>query len=62
MGVDMARKIIKCSRCDETFSSGLDYRWHFDKHIDEWWEAEDKQEYIKQTTTNIIINPAIKNK
>ena len=37
----MARKIIKCSRCDETFSSGLDYRWHFDKHIDEWWQAED---------------------
>ena len=49
----MARKIIKCSRCDETFSSGLDYRWHFDKHFDEWWQAEDKAEYIRQTTTKI---------
>lgn len=48
---DMAKAIIKCSRCDETFSSGWDYRWHFDKHIDEWWESEDKMEYIKQTTT-----------
>ncbi len=51
----MAKAIIKCSRCDETFSSGWDYRWHFDKHIDEWWEAEDKQEYIRRTTTKISI-------
>ena len=52
----MARAIIKCSRCDETFSSGWDYRWHFDKHIDEWWQAEDKAEYIRQTTTKINVN------
>ena len=46
----MAKAIIKCSRCDETFSSGWDYRWHFDKHLDEWYESEDKHEYIKRTT------------
>jgi len=51
----MAKPFIKCSRCDKTFSSGLDYRWHFDIHMDEWWEAEDKQEYIKQTTTKIKL-------
>ena len=34
----MARPFSKCSRCDETFSSGWDYRWHFDIHIDEWWD------------------------
>jgi len=51
----MAKPFIKCSRCDETFSSGWDYRWHFDKHIDEWWESEDKMEYIKQTTTKIKL-------
>jgi|TARA_B100001248_G_scaffold235851_1_gene198844 hypothetical protein len=28
----------------------LDYRWHFDKHIDEWWETNDKDKYIKETT------------
>lgn len=55
MGVvnTIGKKIIKCSRCDETFSSGLDYRWHFDKHLDEWWEAEDKANYIKRTTSTL---------
>jgi len=46
----MCRPIIKCSRCDETFCTGFDYRWHYDKHLDEWWKAEDKHKYIKQTT------------
>ena len=46
----MCKPIIKCSRCSETFCSGLDYRWHFDKHLDEWYKAENKQEYIKKTT------------
>tara|TARA_R110002012_G_scaffold309023_3_gene515811 strand:- start:258 stop:401 length:144 start_codon:yes stop_codon:yes gene_type:complete len=46
----MCRPIIKCSRCDETFSAGFDYRMHFDKHLDEWYASEDKDEYIKRTT------------
>ena len=46
----MCKPIIKCSRCDEVFCNGLDYRWHYDKHLDESWNAADKQEYIKQTT------------
>jgi uncharacterized C2H2 Zn-finger protein len=46
----MTKPFIKCSRCDETFSAGFDYRMHFDKHLDEWSEAEDKHEYIKRTT------------
>lgn len=46
----MCKAIIKCSRCNETFCTGLDYRFHFDKHLDEWWIAKDKQEYIKKTT------------
>ncbi len=46
----MTKPFIKGSRCDETVSAGFDYRMHFDKHLDEWWEAEDKDEYIKRTT------------
>jgi hypothetical protein len=46
----MCKPIIKCSRCEEEFCTGLDYRWHFDKHIDEWWESENKEKYIKETT------------
>jgi uncharacterized C2H2 Zn-finger protein len=46
----MAKAIIKCSRCDKTFNGGFEYRMHFDKHLDEWWESEDKDEYIKRTT------------
>jgi len=41
---------IKCSRCGETFIAGFDYRMHFDKHMDEWYESEDKDEYIRRTT------------
>ena len=46
----MCKPIIKCSRCKEEFCTGLDYRWHFDKHLDEWWNSKNKQEYIKKTT------------
>jgi uncharacterized C2H2 Zn-finger protein len=46
--------MIVCSRCGKKFDSGLDYRWHFDKHINEWWEAEDKQKYIRETTIHKI--------
>jgi len=46
----MSKPSIKCSRCDETFSAGFDYRMHFDKHMDEWYESEDRAEYIKTTT------------
>lgn len=30
------RNSIKCSQCDETFSSGFDYRIHWEKHLDEF--------------------------
>ena len=43
-------KSIKCSRCDKTFTGGLEYREHFYTHLGEWEESEDKDEYIKQTT------------
>jgi uncharacterized C2H2 Zn-finger protein len=46
----MCKPIIKCSRCNETFCTGLDYRFHFDKHLNEWYASKDKQEYIKKTT------------
>jgi len=49
----MPKDSIKCSRCNETFSGGLDYRWHFDKHLDEWYNSENKQEYIQLTTNNM---------
>jgi len=44
------KPFIKCSRCNETFHAGFDYRMHFDKHLDEWWESKDKVKYIKETT------------
>ena len=50
----MCKPIIKCSRCEEEFCTGLDYRWHYDKHLDEWWDAEDKQQYIIKTTAKTI--------
>ena len=46
----MSKPSIKCSRCNKTFNGGFEYRMHFDQHMDEWWEAEDKHEYIKRTT------------
>ena len=48
---------ILCSRCGELLQSGWDYRWHFDRHLDEWQAAEDKTEYIEQTTK--IVNDKI---
>ena len=42
--------MIVCSRCGELLKSGWDYRWHFDQHLDEFDNAEDKQEYINETT------------
>jgi hypothetical protein len=50
----MAKPSIKCSRCGEEFEHGLDYRWHFDVHIDEFAAAEDKNKYIKETTVDYI--------
>ena len=44
------KKSIKCSRCDKTFSGGLEYRKHFYTHLYEWEESEDRYEYIKKTT------------
>ena len=35
----MCKPIIKCSRCNETFCTGLDYRFHFDKHLDDWYDC-----------------------
>jgi hypothetical protein len=46
--------MIVCSRCGEKFDNGLDYRWHFDIHLDEWWESEDKEKYIRETTIHKI--------
>jgi len=46
----MSKPSIKCSRCNETFDGGFEYRMHFDIHMDEWYESEDKLEYIKKTT------------
>jgi uncharacterized C2H2 Zn-finger protein len=46
----MCKPTIRCSRCEELFCGGFEYRMHFDKHIDEWYESEDKAEYIKKTT------------
>jgi hypothetical protein len=42
--------MVVCSRCGELIESGWDYRWHFDKHLDEFDNAEDKQKYINETT------------
>lgn len=50
--------MIICSRCGEILKSGWDYRWHFDRHLDEWQAAENKTEYIEQTTK--IVNDKIK--
>ena len=49
--------MIICSRCGEVLKSGWDYRWHFDRHLDEWQAAENKTEYIEQTTK--IVNDKI---
>lgn len=49
--------MILCSRCGEIMESGWDYRWHFDKHLEEFDTTEDKTEYIKQTTE--IVNDKI---
>ena len=46
----MSKPSIKCSRCSKTFNGGFEYRIHFDQHMDEWHESEDKHEYIKRTT------------
>ena len=46
--------MIVCSRCGELLKSGWDYRWHFDRHLEEFDNAEDKQEYIERTTK--IVN------
>jgi hypothetical protein len=46
----MSKPTIKCSRCDRTFNGGFDYRMHFEEHMDEWYGAQDKDEYIKRTT------------
>jgi len=46
----MCKPTIKCSRCNETFCGGFDYRMHFDQHLDEWWQTDDKEGYIKKTT------------
>lgn len=43
-------KMVICSRCGEVIESGWDYRWHFDKHMDEFDNAEDKQKYIEEST------------
>ena len=45
--------MIICSRCGEKFDSGLDYRWHFDIHIEEWHKSKDKEKYIKETNDHI---------
>lgn len=42
--------MVICSRCGEMIESGQEYRWHFDKHLDEYDMAIDKQLYIQQTT------------
>lgn len=42
--------MVICSRCGEIIKNGWDYRWHFDKHLDEFDDANDKIEYINQTT------------
>lgn len=49
--------MILCSRCGEIMESGWDYRWHFDRHLDEFDDTNDKQEYIKRTTK--IVNNKI---
>jgi uncharacterized C2H2 Zn-finger protein len=49
--------MILCSRCGELIKDGWDYRWHFDKHLEEFDTTEDKTEYIKQTTQ--IVNDKI---
>ena len=46
--------MVLCSRCGEVIESGWDYRWHFDKHLDEFDNALDKTEYIERTTQ--IVN------
>ena len=49
--------MIVCSRCGEVLKSGWDYRWHFDRHLEEFDDTNDKQEYIKRTTE--IVNNKI---
>ncbi len=42
--------MVICSRCGEIIKDGWDYRWHFDKHMDEFDNAKDKQKYIEEST------------
>lgn len=42
--------MIKCSRCAETFYNGVEYRAHYDKHLKDWENSNNKEEYIKSTT------------
>ena len=46
--------MVLCSRCGEVIKDGWDYRWHFDKHLDEFDSVVDKTEYIERTTQ--IVN------
>ena len=48
--------MVICSRCGEIIKSGWDYRWHFDKHLDEFDNAIDKQSYIIETTKRAYNN------
>ena len=34
------RKIIKCSQCDLEFSSGHDYRIHWEKHLNDFLDKK----------------------
>ena len=43
----MVKPQIKCSRCNETFYNGLEYRIHFYKHLDEYETTDDKEQYLK---------------
>ena len=46
--------IVLGSRCGDVIKDGWDYRWHFDKHLDEFDSVVDKTEYIERTTQ--IVN------
>tara|TARA_B100000925_G_scaffold50011_1_gene32602 strand:- start:2688 stop:2834 length:147 start_codon:yes stop_codon:yes gene_type:complete len=38
--VKSKRKIIKCSQCDLEFSSGHDYRIHWEKHLNDFLDKK----------------------
>ena len=48
--------MVICSRCGEIIKSGWDYRWHFDKHLDEFDNTKDKEKYIQETTNRAYNN------